>query len=189
MPDPTFHRLGGQRVALRRFGPDDATTFAGYRSDPEVARHQSWSVPYPVTAAEAFIDWLADAHPDTPGEWFQFAVEEVATRRHVGDVAAHVDGDDPRLARIGVTLAREAQGRGFATEACELLLDYLVGACGKHRVVADCDPRNDAVVALLERLGMRREAHHLQSWWDEDEQAWTDEYVYAVLAAEWSERV
>lgn len=93
---------------------------------------------------------------------------------------------DHRLARIGFTLATEAQGRGFATEAVTALLDYLFHTRGKHRVAADCDPRNLASVALLERVGMRREAHHRRSaWW---KGGWTDEFVYAVLADEWTAR-
>lgn len=105
---------------------------------------------------------------------------------HIGDVAAGVDADDPRLATIGVTMATSAQGRGYATEAVAWLLDYLFLDRQKHRVTADCDVRNSAVVALLDRLGLRREGHHLQSAWWKGE--WVDEYVYAVLAREWGER-
>lgn len=167
---------------MRRFRPEDAATLAAYRSDPEVARHQGWHAPFPVEQAEGFVASLGDEHPDTPGEWFQLALEELATGQHVGDVGLHTDADG-RTATIGITLARPAQGRGLATEALVLLLDYLVRERGKHRVIADCDPRNHAVVALLERVGMRREAHHRESYWDGT--AWTDEYVYAVLADEW----
>ena len=53
---------------------------------------------------------------------------------------------------------------------------------GIHRIFADCDARNVRSVALLERVGMRREAHHRKSAWWKGE--WTDEYVYAVLAGE-----
>jgi aminoglycoside 6'-N-acetyltransferase len=85
-----------------------------------------------------------------------------------------------------VTLATSARGRGYASEAVAWLLDYLFSERGKHRVTADCDVRNDEVVALLDRLGMRREAHHLQSAWWKGE--WVDEYVYAILADEWLKR-
>jgi aminoglycoside 6'-N-acetyltransferase len=101
-------------------------------------------------------------------------------------VAAGVDTHDSRLATIGVTLATSAQGRGYASEALAWLLDYLFSERKKHRVTAHCDVRNDKVAALLERLEMRREAHHLQSAWWKGE--WVDEYVYAVLAQEWLER-
>lgn len=142
--------------------------------------------PPDITFDERRTDRLGDTNPDTPGEWFQFALVEAATGVHIGDVAAGVDTHDPRLATIGVALATPAPGRGYASEALAWLLDYLFAERSKHRATADCDVRNDQVVALLERVPMRREAHHLQSAWWKDE--WVDEYVFAILAHEWLER-
>lgn len=185
-PDRGFGELRTARLVVRRFGRADVPTFAAYRSDPVVARYQSWDVPFSEEQAERFVAGLSDDHPDTPGSWFQFAVAESADGAHVGDVAAYVDADDPRQARVGITLAADAQGRGYGTEALAGLLDYLLVDRGKHRVTADCDARNVASAKLLERVGMRREGHHLQSAWWKGE--WTDEYVYAVLADEWQIR-
>jgi RimJ/RimL family protein N-acetyltransferase len=185
-PDSAFRALRTDRLLLRRFRADDAGTLAAYRSLPEVARYQSWDAPYPEAQARELVAGLGRVHPDTRGEWFAFAVTDPATGAVLGDVAACTDGDDPRLATFGVTFSPAAQGHGFATEAVTALLDYLFLDRGKHRVTADCDARNSASAALLERVGMRREAHHLRSAWWKGE--WTDEYVYAVLAEEWPTR-
>jgi RimJ/RimL family protein N-acetyltransferase len=184
-PDHGFVSLVTDRLTIRRFRASDVRAFAGYRSEPEVARYQSWAAPFSTEQAHRFIDALAASDPDTPGQWFQFAVTESASGRLLGDVAAGIDAD-PRLARIGFTLAPAAQGRGFATEAVVALLDYLFRTRGKHRVSADCDPRNRASVRLLERLGFRCEAHHRRSAWSKGE--WTDEAVYALLSDEWTGR-
>lgn len=184
--DPLELELRTERLILRRLRPEDAASFARYRSVPEVARHQSWDTPFTEKQARELIASLADAHPDTPGEWFQYAVADAFSGEHLGDVAAYTDPDDPRLARIGVTFAPEAQGNGYATEALTALLDDLLVRRGKHRVAAECDIRNTASAALLERLGMRREAlHRSAAWWKGE---WTDEYTYAVLADEWAAR-
>lgn len=185
MSDIEFTELRTARLRLRRFHDDDAAAFSAYRSDPDVARYQGWDAPYGLDQAREFIAALARTHPDTAGEWFQLAAVD-PDGRLVGDVALFVDGDDPRLARIGFTLAASAQGKGYGTEAVTALLDYLLTERRKHRVSADCDARNDRSAALLERVGMRREAHHLaSSWWKGE---WTDEYVYAVLDWEWARR-
>ena len=185
-PDRSFEELRTARLVVRRFRPADVPTFAAYRSDPEVARYQSWDVPFSEEQAERFVAGSSEDDPDTPGAWFQFAVAESPGGAHVGDVAAYIDEEDPRQARVGITLAAEVQGRGYGTEALTALLDYLIIDRGKHRVTADCDARNVASAKLLERVGMRREAHHLQSSWWKGE--WTDEYVFAVLADEWRAR-
>lgn len=181
--DRGFGGLRSDRLLVRRFRDEDAESLAAYRSDPEVARYQGWEPPMSFDEARGFVHGLADEHPDAPGKWFQYAIEELETGEHIGDVASHTRDDDPRTATIGVTLRRGSQGAGYATEAVRLLLEYLLVDRRKHRVIADCDPRNAAVVGLLERVGMRREAHHVQSYWDGS--GWTDEYVYAILADEW----
>lgn len=185
-PDTGFQSLRTEKLTLRRFSIDDVESFAAYRSDPGVARFQSWQTPFARAQARDFIEALTVRDPDTPGEWYQLAVVEASSGAHVGDVAAFVDGADPRLAKIGFTLATAAQGKGYAREAATGLLDYLFVARRKHRVSADCDLRNAPSIAVLECLGMRREAHHRQSAWWKGE--WTDELVYATLAREWAIR-
>ena len=54
---------------------------------------------------------------------------------------------------------------------------------GLHRISGRCDPRNPGSVGVLERLGMRREAHFRENEIVKGE--WIDEYVYALLEAEW----
>lgn len=185
-PDTGFHSFGTDRLIVRRFSIGDVESLAAYRSDPDVARYQSWDTPFTQAQAQDFIEALAVTDPDTPGKWFQFAVVEVSSGDHIGDLASFVDGAEPRLATIGFTLAMAAHGNGFATEAATGLLDYLFVGRHKHRVAADCDIRNAPSIAVLERLGMRREALHRQSAWWKGE--WTDELVYATLAEEWAVR-
>ena len=183
MPDEDFTELAGQRVALRRFHPGDLATFVAYRSSEQVARFQSWDAPYPPEEGERFIREIAKQHPDTAGEWFQFAVALRSTGQLIGDCAAMPQADDPRQCEIGFTISPEHQGRGYATEAVRLLLAYLFTARGKHRITAYCDSRNAASAALLERLAMRREGHLRESTLVKGE--WTDDLVYALLRDEW----
>lgn len=184
MPDTAFTELVSQRVKLRRFRPGDAAAFAAYRSDPAVARYQGWDAPYSLRQAEQFTAELATADPDTPGSWFQFAIAGLADDSVLlGDCGAGVQLDDPRQVEIGFTLAPAHQGHGYAAEAVRLLLGYLFGPLGKHRVFATCDPRNAASARLLRRSGFRQEGHHRQSTWAKGE--WADDLTFAILAGEW----
>ncbi|MBX3013534.1 MAG: GNAT family N-acetyltransferase [Caldilineaceae bacterium] len=180
-----FQSLPTDRLVIRRFHVKDAEAFVALRNDPEVARFQSWRA-LDQAAAQSFIAELAKAEPGIPGEWFQFAIADKVTDSLLGDCALQVKADEPRQAEIGFTLARPAQGRGLATEAISALLDYLFDSLQLHRVVALCDVRNHGSYRLLERLGMRREGHTLQSFWNKG--SWTDEYQYALLREEWRQR-
>jgi RimJ/RimL family protein N-acetyltransferase len=183
MPHAEFTALTAERVVLRRLRATDLPAFAAYRSDPEVARYQSWVEPFPLSLAEQFLTELAGEHPDTPGEWFQFAVALRGSDELIGDCGAHVLMEDPRQVEIGYTFAPAAQGHGYATEAVRRLLDYLLIERGKHRVIASCDDRNTRSSALLRRVGMRREGLRVESTWAKGE--WTNDELFAVLRREW----
>jgi RimJ/RimL family protein N-acetyltransferase len=120
--------------------------------------------------------------PAVPGTWFQYAIEVRETGRMIGDIGLRTDAD-PRQAEVGFTLSRDGQGRGYATEALRAVLGVAFRQ-GVHRVIGNCDARNAASARLMERAGMRREAHHVEDWWVSGE--WTSSFVYAMLAREFS---
>lgn len=182
---PDLLVLETSRLRLRRFTGADMPVFLAYRNDPEIARYQSWES-YSEVEGQAFLEHQRQTLPGTPGAWCQFALEELSSGRMLGDCALHVDGTEQRKGEIGFTLARENQGRGFATEAVGRLLEYAFDELGLHRVVAITDCRNHASVSLLERVGMRREAHFHEHIWFKG--GWGDEYLYARLQREWRER-
>jgi RimJ/RimL family protein N-acetyltransferase len=177
-----FTTIETSRLRLRRFADEDLPIFIAYRNDPLVAQYQSWEG---ISEAEAvaFVREEEAAPIGEPGEGCQIAIELKESGRMIGDCFFKVMEDDPRQAEFGFTLARGAQGNGFATEAVSALLSWAFPACDLHRVVAIVDTRNAASVALLERLGMRREGHFRQNVWFKG--AWGDEYVYAILRDEW----
>jgi len=182
MSDAAFDRIESERLILRRFRDTDLAPFVAYRNDPEVARYQSWDS-FDEREARAYIREVGSAQPGVPGDWFQFAIESKEVGSLVGDCALQVDGQEPYRAELGFTLAREHQGKGYASEAVSRLLDYAFEDLGLHRVVAIADCRNEPSWRLLERVGLRQEGHFLESLWFKG--GWSDEYLYAVLKDEW----
>jgi RimJ/RimL family protein N-acetyltransferase len=175
-----------ERLVARSFVSEDAEPFAAYRGDPEVARYQSWS-DFSLDDARDFVASLQGEQPGVPGEWFQLALESRTDGVLVGDLAFHIDADQPRQAEIGFTLSPTQQGRGYGTEGVRGLLDWAFPTYGLHRVIAVADVLNTASCALLERVGFRREAHLVENVFFKG--AWGSEYQYAVLEREWATRV
>jgi RimJ/RimL family protein N-acetyltransferase len=183
MTDDTFTQLRTPRLCLRRFRESDVETFAGYRSDPAVARYQDWEAPYPVERASRFVSAMATAEADVPGEWLQLAVALAGDDSLVGDCAFVPHSHEARTVEIGFTIAPEYQGLGYAREAVSSLLGYLFEQLDKHRVTASCDPRNAPSVKVLEAVGMRPEGHLVENTWSKGE--WTDDLLFAILRREW----
>jgi RimJ/RimL family protein N-acetyltransferase len=189
MGDPTtFTPIMTPRLVLRRFHQGDLAAFLAYRNDPEVARYQGWPTPMDEAAARAFIDDAATAIPGPAGGGAQIAVALAASDELLGDLYLGPFSGDMRQGTLGYSLARQYQGHGYMTEAARALLGYAFATLGLHRVVATVDTRNGPSIALLERLGMRREGHLSQCYYDERADEWTDEYLYALLGVEWRAR-
>ena len=84
---------------------------------------------------------------------------------------------------IGFIVHPDHQGRGYATEASRELLRLAFEDLGLHRVIGRVEARNIGSARVLEKLGMRREAHLIENEYVKGE--WQSELVYAMLAREW----
>jgi RimJ/RimL family protein N-acetyltransferase len=181
--DPRLVLPSTPRLLLRRFEPADLPAMVAYRSDPAVARYQSWTPDWSLADAEDFLREDQATVLGTPGTWTQVALVERAGGALVGDVALHFVAAQPDTVELGVTLATAHQGRGLAAEALRAVVSWLFSAYGSHRVLAQADARNAAVRRLLERVGLRQEAELREAEWWKGE--WTTLCIYAVLAREW----
>ncbi len=177
--DPDFDDLQTERLRIRRFRMEDAPVFAAYRSDPGVARYQSWDT-FSLQEAERFVHEMASTHPGIPGEWFQFAVGAPSTDALVGDVALCVAADDTSRAEMGFTFAPANQGRGYATEAVRGVIAYAFDRLAVTTVVAIVDARNAPSIALLERIGMRLTTTEHVRFKGE----WCDEHTFELRKGE-----
>ena len=101
----------------------------------------------------------------------------------VGDFGIHFPPTREDPLEFGISLAPSRQGRGYAREAIGAVIDHAFGPWGYRRVVASVDPRNAPSLALCRALGMRQEAHHVESLRFRGE--WVDDVVFALLAREW----
>jgi len=99
----------------------------------------------------------------------------------VGDLSVwYTDMKD--TVEIGYSFSNEVAGRGLATEAVSSLVYKLFDEFNVHRIQANLDARNTASQKLCERIGMRKEAHFIQDFWNKNE--WTDSFVYGLLPSD-----
>lgn len=183
MDETAFTTIESPRLILRRFRDADLVPFLAYLNDPDVARYQSWES-YTEQQAREVIDKQKQASPGIPGQWFTFALELKASETLIGHVALKIL--EQRQAEIGFTLARSAHGKGLAHEATACVLDYVFTELKLHRVIAIADCDNERSLALLGRLGLRREGHFIENVWFKGR--WGSEYLYALLREEWLAR-
>lgn len=139
-------------VTLRRLAPRDLPAFLAYRSDPEVARYQSWGEA-DEQSARRLIAAMADANIPDAGAWSQIAVADQGGAL-LGDMGLYLS-DDATEAELGITLARAAQGGGVAATAVRAAAALLFRTPTLRRIVAIADKRNIAAITCMEATGFR----------------------------------
>lgn len=173
-----------QRLALRPYRPSDLDYLADVMSRPDVMRYLYDEPRSRHQAAEVLDRRVRERTIESQGDILHLAVEVEGAV--VGDVLLSYVSSRHRQGEIGWVFHPDHHGHGYATEASRAMLRLGFEGLGLHRIVARCDARNTTSIRVMERLGMRREAHFKQNEFVKGE--WTDEFVYALLASEWNSR-
>lgn len=174
------------RLILRPFTPEDFDAVYELQSRPDVTRYLPFDTRDRVEARKSLEMKIGSAVLDTEGGALSLAVLLPQTGTVIGDVLLFWRSREHRQGEIGYVFHPDYGGKGYATEAAEEMLRLGFQGLGLHRMFGRIDARNTASARVLERLGMRREAHFVQNEFAKGE--WSDEVVYALLEEEWRAR-
>ncbi len=172
--------LRTERLILRPWQDDDFDAFAEIHGDPEMAR---WLLNEPRDEASVRKHFEVKKNGELHEEDDWMACGAWAGDQVVADISFHWVSAEQRTGEIGYMTNRRFQGQGYATEAARAILAWAFEEEGFHRIVGRIEPRNEASGRVLEKLGMRKEAHFVENEWIKGE--WQSEAVYAILEREW----
>lgn len=151
---PAAPTLETPRLVLRGWRPGDFDAYAAMLADDETARFITVQG-RALSRAEAWNEtaWLV-------GHWQllgfgMFVVEERSTGAFLGRVGPLRPPTWPDF-EIAWSLAPEARGNGYATEAARAAIDWSFATFELGRIVSVIDPRNAPSRKVAERLGQRR---------------------------------
>jgi RimJ/RimL family protein N-acetyltransferase len=173
------------RLKIRNLRESDLEAFHLYRSNPAVTRYQGFDV-YTLEEAKTFIDQHKNNSLIKPGEWMQFAIENMSTQELVGDCAVYLHLADSRIAEAGITISHLHQRKGYARETLSGIIDYLFTEKGIHRIVETVDAENEASIEMLKSLAFREEGFFRENIFFKGK--WGSEYQFAMLYDEWKAR-
>jgi len=178
------------RLVLRPYMPADLDQLHAIRSRPDVARYLYGGAFDLEESRAALARKVEQTCLVSENDVLALAV----TLPGVGSTLTGVIGEvilwwrsvQHRQGEIGFVFHPDHGRRGYATEAAAAMLGLAFDALQLHRVYGRTDARNVASAALMQRLGMRQEAHFREN--ERFKGEWGDELVFAMLASEWEAR-
>jgi RimJ/RimL family protein N-acetyltransferase len=175
--------LESERLLLRPFTTDDFESLFAIQSRPDVARWLYWEARDEGEVRAALRKKIDGSRLADDGDSLSLAVVLKTSSEVIGDGTLFLLSAEHRQGEIGFVFHPDHHGHGYATETAGLLLELAFGEFGLHRVIGRLEPRNAASARVLERVGMRREAHFRENEFIKGE--WQSELVYAILEHEW----
>jgi RimJ/RimL family protein N-acetyltransferase len=176
---PQPRALRTERLLIREFEEGDLEALHELRTREESVR---WINEDPPSLAEdrARLERrMTKLRFALTGDALGFAA--VAGGTLIADVSLSLLSAEHHQGELGFIAHPDHWGRGYATEAAAAVLELGFETFELHRIIGRLEARNAASARVLEKLGMRREAHLVENELVKGE--WQSELVYAALRA------
>jgi RimJ/RimL family protein N-acetyltransferase len=170
--------LEGRNVNLRVAEKEDLPLIAGWLNDPEF--FGEYFSPLQMSRAE-----LEKMFENSPLEMKAFIIEKKDGTK-IGQIG-HFNMISPyaKMMEIGYALVPGERGKGYCTEATQLMVDYLFLSKDIARIQATTHVGNTASQKVLEKVGFKREGTLRKAFQSRGER--TDLAIFSILREEWKE--
>ena len=174
-------KLENDRLMMRPLEARDSGAILELVVAPEIAANTFVPQPYPPEAADEFIQRGRDSWRDDDA--YVFAIIEKSSQRFAGCMGIHPVSEHNR-AEVGYWLGAPFWGRGLATSALRLLLQFGFETLKLNRVEAGCFDHNPASGRVMEKAGLRLEG--LRRQYVMHREQYKDVLWYAILREDYA---
>ena len=152
-------KIETERLVLQRLRYEDAEEiFYTYSSKPEVTRFLSWPTHKSVDDTRAFLEYSIASWKT--GKDYSYSIRLKAYGNLIGSFG--FINDSGKL-QFGYAISPTHWGRGYATEACKMMMDIAKSFPGVFRISTFVDADNIASINVLKKSGLQYEAT-LKNW-------------------------
>lgn len=179
-------QLVGELIHLRALEPSDINRLYFWENDSSI-----WSVSGTLVPFSRFVleEFVKEVHQDIyTSKQLRLMIDlkyfdetdEDETSRSIGCVDLFEFDPKNRRAGVGIMIANKAdRGRGYATEALHLIIDYAFEVLDVHQIFSNVRIDNENSVALFKKAGF--EITGLKQDWIYEQGKFYDEYIMQLV--------
>ena len=172
-------QIATERLYLREVDWTDLANIHSLHSQPEVDRYNSIGIPVDERETKHYLAPMINDKQIQPRTKFGWVVIERLSNAFVGFIGLNLSADRFRLGEIYFKIMPGSWGRGFATEAAKIVVQFGFEQLHLHRIEAGVATENKASIRVLEKLGMKQEGMKRKILPIRGQ--WKDNYHYALL--------
>jgi ribosomal-protein-alanine N-acetyltransferase len=143
------------KLFLRRFNQYDLDDMFEWSSDPEVAEFPYWSAHTNIEFTKKLLSsWISLYEKE---DYYNWAIESKEYGKAIGGLSIVSYRKDDERCEVAYCMNKTMWGNGFATEALEGVIQFLINEVGFERVEASHDVNNVASGKVMIKSGMKYE--------------------------------
>lgn len=180
-----FPNLESERLSFRKLVNKDAPQVLELRSNPKTMKFIPSASAHNIDDALAHIKKIndkIDANSD-----INWAITEKGSDLCIGIMGFYRTEPEHYKTELGYMLLPEYWGKGYVTEGVKRLLDFAFNTLQFHSIKAVIDSRHKASERVLQKSGFRKEAHHIEDFFYNNE--FTDTVIYGILNREFNKKI
>ena len=178
-----FIELESERLIYRKFNEDDFPIVFDWLNNAENMKYWSGE-PRNESETRNYLHWAISTTEAEDRHNYEFAVVLKTDSSLIGSASLINLPDKPE---IGWHIHRNYWKQGYGTEIGKTMLKFGFDVLGLRRIIAACNSGNRGSYRIMEKIGMRREAHFIKALQANSilNYEWCDMYQYAILAEEY----
>ena len=170
-------------LVFRPFERGDVAAVARYHLLPSVQRYVERPTRYMEDVADAVAIMRGQVELHRPGETLTLAMVRRGDHALIGHVSVKWSDATAGQGELRFAIDPAESGKGHLTEALSALIDLAFDHFRIHRLMVRCDGRSHHSIKLMQKLGLRLEAHYREHALFQGE--WDEELHFALLDREW----
>ena len=181
-----FIELESERLIYRKFMQEDFPVVFDWLSNAENMKYRM-EEPRNKAEVQDYLNWAISNADARKISNYEYAVVIKESNMLIGSATLM---DVPKHPEVGWMVHRNYWKQGYGTEIGKTLLTFGFETLNIRRIIAGCNARNHGSYKIMERIGMRREAHNIKAQLGNStlNHEWCDRFWYAMLREEWKEQ-